>query len=400
MRRFSATARIALSLACLSLSVLLVARTLGLIPDTRTAVMEGRARLCEWIAIHASLLAPTGDVRPMKAALKAVKARSDEILSIAIRRADGRLLVEVGDHAENWKPDASGCSTDSQMFVPVLDGTEEWGTIEVRFRPLSGTGVMGIVREPLILLAVFFVGASLIAFYVYLRKVLQQLNPSKAVPPRVRRALDTLAEGLLVLDKNERIVHANKAFLEKCRHDSDDLIGRSISQLPWTARNSDRQGDVHPWRRALDDGQPQTGVLLDFVSDSSDPKTFIVNATPILDESGVRQGVLSSFEDVTPLEQKKEELSQMLDQLHESSEQISRQNRELERLATTDPLTLCFNRRAFFEHFERHWKLADRHNTPLSCLMLDVDHFKSVNDQYGHAAETTCSRNWCPSHVA
>jgi len=56
------------------------------------------------------------------------------------------------------------------------------------------------------------------------------------------------------------------------------------------------------------------------------------------------------------------------------------------RLATTDALTALLNRRAFIEAVERERARSDRHAYPLSLLLLDVDHFKRVNDEYGHIA--------------
>ena len=91
------------------------------------------------------------------------------------------------------------------------------------------------------------------------------------------------------------------------------------------------------------------------------------------------------MQDITPLEQKKKELHFALDQLHHSAEEVRKQNEELERLATTDPLTECLNRRAFFAHFETHWANAEHAGRPLSCIMVDLDYFKMVNDEHGHA---------------
>ena len=56
----------------------------------------------------------------------------------------------------------------------------------------------------------------------------------------------------------------------------------------------------------------------------------------------------------------------------------------LSELAQRDSLTGTLNRRTFYEIFEREWNRAIRHQLPLSCVMVDVDYFKRINDTYGH----------------
>lgn len=58
----------------------------------------------------------------------------------------------------------------------------------------------------------------------------------------------------------------------------------------------------------------------------------------------------------------------------------------VEALAITDPLTGLYNRRRFDDVLKREFAITKRYNTPLSCLMVDVDHFKRINDLYGHDA--------------
>lgn len=60
--------------------------------------------------------------------------------------------------------------------------------------------------------------------------------------------------------------------------------------------------------------------------------------------------------------------------------------RELERLATADPLTGLFNRRAFWNSADKRWAEWQRQGRPFAVVCFDIDHFKSVNDSYGHAA--------------
>ncbi|MEM7313044.1 MAG: diguanylate cyclase, partial [Planctomycetota bacterium] len=84
-------------------------------------------------------------------------------------------------------------------------------------------------------------------------------------------------------------------------------------------------------------------------------------------------------------EERNAELAGMLKQLRDSRDQIHRQNKELQVLATRDPLTKAYNRRSFFEQLRNLWAAAVRYDHSLCCIMLDLDHFKSINDNYGHA---------------
>jgi diguanylate cyclase (GGDEF)-like protein len=64
----------------------------------------------------------------------------------------------------------------------------------------------------------------------------------------------------------------------------------------------------------------------------------------------------------------------------------ARAEAESTRLATTDPLTGAYNRRTFHEIAERELSRARRANQPLSIIMLDIDHLRRLNDDYGHQA--------------
>lgn len=63
---------------------------------------------------------------------------------------------------------------------------------------------------------------------------------------------------------------------------------------------------------------------------------------------------------------------------------LEKEKTKLERLAVTDYLTGVYNIRYFYKRLEEEFSRAERYNIPLSCMMLDIDYFKKINDTYGH----------------
>jgi diguanylate cyclase (GGDEF)-like protein len=72
--------------------------------------------------------------------------------------------------------------------------------------------------------------------------------------------------------------------------------------------------------------------------------------------------------------------------VQERTEQLRTANAQLERLAVTDALTGLLNHRALFDLLKREIERAHRHRRELAVIIFDIDHFKIVNDRYGHAA--------------
>lgn len=82
--------------------------------------------------------------------------------------------------------------------------------------------------------------------------------------------------------------------------------------------------------------------------------------------------------------QLQEELAFDREQLMRFSAELSAANERLQGQALSDALTGLPNRRFAMERLEQEWALTKRGDRALSCLMVDVDHFKSINDRYGH----------------
>jgi len=82
-------------------------------------------------------------------------------------------------------------------------------------------------------------------------------------------------------------------------------------------------------------------------------------------------------------------------ELRDTNNQLLQLKQELEHLAGTDPLTGAYNRRTFHEVLSKAISNAMRHDHHFALLMIDVDHFKQVNDTFGHHAGDDVLRGLC-----
>ena len=308
--RLSSRIRICVGLTSIVSTTLILAVIFGLMPDVRLAKLEGRARLCEAIAVNSSLRVTRQDLLGLKTVLEVLKYRHPELLSAGVRRSSGELLIEVPPmgHSPYWQHVDGDRSIDTHIQVPVLAGTEKWGTVELRFASIHPPGWLGFLAMPTTRLILFTTSVSFCIFYLYLRRMLRQVDPSQAVPGRVRSALDTLTEGLLVLDRQGRIVLANQAFSNLVGETPGALLGRRASEFRWLDMEEAPYNGPMPWNEVLTTHESQTNVIMKLRHSAFGVRTFGVNCSPVLGHDGKHRGVLASFDDVTELENQKVEL--------------------------------------------------------------------------------------------
>ncbi|WP_052736531.1 hybrid sensor histidine kinase/response regulator [Aquincola tertiaricarbonis] len=313
MKRLSSRFHLALGLASLVVSLLLGALWLGLVPDREAALRAGRVTLAETLAMGVTTLlseqAEEAEADPRVSRLLGFALRRNPaLLSIGLRRDDGTLALAVGPH-EAWQPLAAGAATDTQIEVPIAEGARAWGRAELRFEPLRSPLLRRAGVPPAFALIGAVALASFVLFYFYLQRMLRHLDPSSVVPGRVRTAFDTLAEGVVVVDAQGRIVLANRAFAEVIGGQASQLVGQPAAQLPWTNQAQARiHADEMPWAAALADARARHNVLMYLVDARGRRLAFMVNCSPVPGAGGKPAGVLVSFDDVTELEEKEIEL--------------------------------------------------------------------------------------------
>jgi len=361
---------LAASLVMLSLSVLFMADLLGLRSDTSEVSKDSRKVLVEALAVHLSTLAGNGDLLEIQTAVSRFVLSNGDVHAASLVRDTGVVLAELGD-TTLFDISVSG-STSTQLRVPIYDESRLWGEVRVVFAPPANRW-----RE--IASFGFIAVLSLLAFTAFLSRALIQLDPRRAVPGRVDSAMNLFSAGVIVLDSKLRIVMANQSAARIANQSSEELIGHTLDEWPWQ-REEDWQA---PWTTTLRSGLAISDERLILVSENEEERAFLVSCVFVGDDG--RQGVLVTLDDMTTVENQNRELTGLVVKLRQSQELINKKNRELKLLATTDPLTEVANRRTLTEKLDELILQAKQNGTPLSCIMTDIDHFKSVNDNYGHA---------------
>lgn len=172
------------------------------------------------------------------------------------------------------------------------------------------------------------------------------------VPVARSTLFDTMSDGMLTVDRLGRIVDMNHAMQAILQQPADALIGKPASQtlVNWTAFLQTLQTNT---AQQIEFSHQQQNMLHYY-----DLRTF-----PLFDRRHVQTGTLIILRNITTLKETQLALQEM---------------------AITDPLTGLHNRRHFFQIAGQEIERSLRYGHPLTAIMIDIDHFKQVNDTCGH----------------
>ncbi len=379
--------RVSFGLSSLVVALLLAADLgFGLLPDQAAQLRQQRARTAENVALQAAMLMELAPPRALDRLLHELLVRETSVLSAAVRRDDGSIVAQAGDHAAVWIAAAGGVDRIDNISVPLKMNGSEWGAVELGFQRIGTLGWGRWLHDPVLLLVALLGVGSFICFTLFLRRVLAHLDPSAVIPQRVRSAFDVFYGGVMIVDPSRRVMLANVALRTWMGSPPDEgLNGRAVETLTWFKQVLPADQKEHPWAKAMATGVAQEGCQLEFVLASGAPLRAVVNASPIMDGSRKVRGCLVTFENVTPLHDLNSQLVRSMAPLEESKTEVEKKNSELQELATRDPLTGCLNRRSAFAKLDKLFLEARHSGQPLCCIMTDIDHFKLFNDRHGHA---------------
>lgn len=193
--------------------------------------------------------------------------------------------------------------------------------------------------------------------------------------PVAREALiETLPDGVLVLDMHRRAVDINPA----ARH----LLGREMGTI--LGEPDEKVFALWPDLAASLAGSIDTA--LEVCLHKQGGRHLEVRVSPMIDRKGRTTGRLVVLRDITVRTLAEEALRDANERLLAQLARIEELQADLRDQAIRDPLTGLFNRRFLDDTLERELARAAREGSPLSVIMLDLDHFKELNDTHGHKA--------------
>ena len=195
-------------------------------------------------------------------------------------------------------------------------------------------------------------------------------------PEMIARYLfDVSRTAVILLDKEGKILDCNPFFLDNLLL-SDKPIGQKLDHfleesLPMTL--GDAGCDFQTIRLSFSLNQCREQVLSGHWVRIDDG--YVVFASSLH---------LTDHELVAAISKLNDELTDITRELNKKNRELEAANETITRLMNMDPLTGLTNRRHFAELLKREISMSKRHRWPLSAVMADIDHFKIINDTYGH----------------
>jgi diguanylate cyclase (GGDEF)-like protein len=197
-------------------------------------------------------------------------------------------------------------------------------------------------------------------------------------------ALNQIYSGVIVVNPSGMVEFANDAFCElfSISEGRDSIQGKPAGEVLNVFMESYRDPELGLARvkEIVALGQPVRGEEIPI----KNGRTYLRDFYP-MSFLGVRGGRVWHHTDVTALKQAEERIARLLDEKRILISELEEKNQRLEGLASTDLLTGLANRRHFDEVVQAEMHRSSRHGQPLSLMMLDIDHFKRVNDTFGHS---------------
>jgi len=248
---------------------------------------------------------------------------------------------------------------DRNEFIIILRTKQHVQDFECDFRSKSGTILHCILAGEIIQL-------NNQAHILSIARDVTARNQAEQKLLELSRAVEQSPASILITDTNGTIEYVNPRFTQLTGYAAEEVLG----QNPRILQSGQTSPEIYDqlWE-ALAGGREFRG---EFVNKKKNGDLYYESGilSPIMDSRGVITHYLAVNEDITERKRAEAEIERLQTQLREQ--------------AVRDALTGLYNRRYLNEFLERELARALREDSPICFVMIDLDHFKQVNDTHGH----------------
>lgn len=231
------------------------------------------------------------------------------------------------------------------------------------------------------------VGMLISALYMTFR--INRNNVLNIISLAHRDVANTMSPGILIVDRDQYIVEMNAHIDLMIELNVGDYL--DFNSIMKTFPDNDWHSIMKKYE--VQKQNRYSTISYNLVVTKNPEKYVFVECHPIINQNNTWMGYVYTVQNVTEMKrliESTEIQNQLLQErnteLIETQEKLFRANKKLEKLSITDALTECYNRRYIIQLLESKIPYNIEHQIPFSVIIIDVDFFKSINDQYGHLA--------------
>ncbi|MEW6499919.1 MAG: PAS domain S-box protein [Thermodesulfobacteriota bacterium] len=217
---------------------------------------------------------------------------------------------------------------------------------------------------------------------LYTRGIYRDITARKKAEGELKAALTTLRAifenslvGILLLSGERVVADVNPRFCEITGYGREELLGQSVEKLHLSREAYERFGADYYDRLVADDF-----IHVEYQLRRKDgTPIWCLFSGKALEPPDLARGVVWVIDEITERKRAEAQRQQLIEELREMQEALIAQS-------IRDPLTGLFNRRYLEEALGKEVSKSRRHNLPIGLILFDIDHFKKINDRYGHLA--------------
>jgi diguanylate cyclase (GGDEF)-like protein/PAS domain S-box-containing protein len=208
--------------------------------------------------------------------------------------------------------------------------------------------------------------------------LLRDMTETEQARTRLNTLYATIPIGLIYVTPNLMIERVSQSMAQLQGRSVEEHVNQRLSNV----LSPERWTKLKPILEQVLNTRTAYHGLEEVVSDPCAPggvRILLSHCDPDLREDGTVRGIHLATQDITAEKQAQKEHEQNV-------RELKAKNRELDQMAIRDPLTGLYNRRFFDEALSREWQQFQRSGEAFTVIIMDVDAFKAINDDYGHEA--------------